>query len=133
MDRLASRPEFRQHRHDIAEQYTFRFSCQNPVMPQRVCPLIGQEIHRLQAPMSNGQARPLCPYKEAWAEGPSVIYAPDHWLVYYDKYNKGGYGAVETTDFQTFKPVTVSLPKGIRHGTVLAVSAAALDDERFRQ
>ena len=76
---------------------------------------------------------PFTDNKEAWAEGPSVIYARDRWLVYYDKYNKGGYGAVETTDFKTFKPVSVSLPKGIRHGTTLAVSAAALDDKRFKQ
>ncbi len=62
--------------------------------------------------------------REAWAEGPAVIRAGDRWLVYYDKYNKGGYGAVETRDFKTFAPVAVSLPKGIRHGTVVAVDGA---------
>lgn len=59
--------------------------------------------------------------REAWAEGPSVIQVGDRWLIYYDKYNKGGYGAVETRDFVTFSPVAVTLPKGIRHGTILAV------------
>jgi hypothetical protein len=61
---------------------------------------------------------------EAWAEGPAVIRADGRWLIYYDKYNKGGYGAVETRDFKTFSPVTVSLPKGIRHGTVFEVDTA---------
>ena len=29
--------------------------------------------------------------------------------------------------------VAVERPKGIRHGTVVAVSAAALDDKRFKE
>ena len=62
--------------------------------------------------------------REAWAEGPAVIRVGAQWLVYFDKYNKGGYGAVETKDFQTFTPVKVSLPKGIRHGTLVAVDEA---------
>jgi hypothetical protein len=61
--------------------------------------------------------------REAWAEGPAVIRAGGRWLVYYDKYNKGGYGAVETQDFVTFAPVSVALPAGIRHGTVFNVDA----------
>ncbi len=74
---------------------------------------------------------PFTDSAEAWAEGPAVIRAGDRWLVYYDKYNKGGYGAVETQDFKRFSPVPVSLPKGIRHGTVVAVdeeSARRLED-----
>jgi len=58
---------------------------------------------------------------ESWAEGPAVIRTGDRWLVYYDKYNKGGYGAVATQDFKTFTPVPVALPVGIRHGTIVAV------------
>jgi hypothetical protein len=63
--------------------------------------------------------------REAWAEGPAVIHVGDRWLVYHDKYNKGGYGAVETRDFVTFSPVHAELPKGIRHGTVAEVDAAS--------
>ena len=62
--------------------------------------------------------------QEAWAEGPTALRVGDRWLVYYDKYNKGGYGAIETRDFVSFTPVHVSLPKGIRHGTVVEVDAA---------
>jgi len=63
--------------------------------------------------------------REAWAEGPAVIRVGDRWMVYYDKYNKGGYGAVETRDFVTFAPVQTALPKGIRHGTIVEVESAA--------
>lgn len=71
-----------------------------------------------------GQAGPaLTDNREAWAEGPAVIRVGDRWLVYYDKYNRGGYGAVETRDFVTFDPVQVSLPQGIRHGTIVEVDA----------
>lgn len=52
-----------------------------------------------------------------------MIRVGDRWLVYYDKYNRGGYGAVETRDFVTFDPVQVSLPQGIRHGTIVEVDA----------
>lgn len=62
--------------------------------------------------------------RESWAEGPAVIRAGDRWLVYYDAYNKGGYGAVETRDFRRFAPVQISLPKGIRHGTIVEVDAS---------
>jgi beta-xylosidase len=57
----------------------------------------------------------------SWAEGPAVIRADGRWLVYYDMYNKHAYCAVETRDFVTFTPARVSLPTGIRHGTVFAV------------
>jgi sucrose-6-phosphate hydrolase SacC (GH32 family) len=82
-------------------------------------------------PWSKAEA-PFTNNKEAWAEGPSVIQVGERWLVYYDKYNKGGYGAVETIDFKTFKPVSVSLPKGIRHGTVLSVPSTILQGERWK-
>lgn len=61
----------------------------------------------------------------AWAEGPAVIRVKDRWLVYYDMYNKGGYGAVATEDFKSFSPVKVTLPQGIRHGTVFEVDVEA--------
>ena len=59
---------------------------------------------------------------KAWAEGPSVLKVPDGWLVYFDEYNKGGYGAVRTHDFVTFTPVAATLPKGIRHGTTFELA-----------
>ncbi len=73
-------------------------------------------------PWSKSEA-PFTDNQSAWAEGPSVIRVDSTWLIYYDMYNKGGYGAVETGDFKTFSPVTVTLPKGIRHGTIFALAA----------
>ncbi len=69
--------------------------------------------------------------QDAWAEGPAVIRVNDRWLVYFDQYNKGGYGALETRDFQSFARIEVSLPAGIRHGTIVAVDAQTA--ERLRQ
>ena len=84
----------------------------------------------LEGPWGGAEA-PFTDNKEAWAEGPSVLHVGDSWLIYYDKYDKGGYGVVKTTDFKTFTPLSASLPKGIRHGTVFAVPAAELQGERW--
>jgi hypothetical protein len=100
-------------------------------------PVVGKNLRvvwsegGIDGPWSKAEA-PFTDNKEAWVEGPSVIQVGERWLVYYDKYNKGGYGAVETTDFKTFKPVNVSLPKGIRHGTVFAVPSTALQGDRWK-
>lgn len=67
---------------------------------------------------------PFTDNKVSWAEGPAVIRVDDRWLVYYDMYNKRRYGAVETRDFKSFSEVEVSLPAGIRHGTIVAISPA---------
>jgi len=68
--------------------------------------------------------------QEAWAEGPAVVRVRDHWLVYFDQYNKGGYAALETRDFQSFTPIKVSLPAGIRHGTIVEVDGQTADHLR---
>jgi len=67
---------------------------------------------------------PFTDNRVSWAEGPAVIQVGDRWLVYYDKYNKRDYAAVETRDFATFAPVAVTLPKGIKHGMIVTVDAA---------
>jgi len=64
---------------------------------------------------------PFTGAEQGWVEGPSVIHVGDRWLVYFDQYTQGGYAALETTDFQTFTKAEVSLPKGIRHGTVFRI------------
>lgn len=53
-----------------------------------------------------------------WAEGPTVLQLDDgNWVIYFDCYNKGHYGAVVTRDFKSFRDTPFTLPKGIRHGT----------------
>ena len=63
-----------------------------------------------------------------WAEGPSAIQWGDHWYVYFDKYRKHRYGALRTTDFQTWEDVSeqITMPEGIRHGTALRVPRSVL-------
>ena len=65
-----------------------------------------------------------------WAEGPTAIKFKGQWIVYFDKYTQHKYGAIVSTDLQTWTDVSDSMvfPKGLRHGTVFAISA-----EEFRQ
>jgi beta-xylosidase len=69
----------------------------------------------------------------SWAEGPAVIQVGDRWLVYFDMYNKRRYGVVETRDFATFAPVQVTLPAGIKHGTIIEVDAATAQGLALRE
>jgi hypothetical protein len=59
-----------------------------------------------------------------WAEGPTAIKIGNKWIVYFDKYTQGKYGAVTSTDLKTWEDVSdkISLPKWIRHGTVFSIS-----------
>jgi hypothetical protein len=66
---------------------------------------------------------PFTDNRIAWAEGPTVLPVGDKWLIYFDEYNQGRYAAVETDDFQSFKKVDISLPVGVRHGTMLRIDA----------
>jgi len=61
-----------------------------------------------------------------WAEGPTAIKMGEEWVVYFDKYTSGRYGAVTSTDLVNWKDISdkIVMPKGIRHGTVFKISAA---------
>lgn len=58
-----------------------------------------------------------------WAEGPTVLKIGKEWLVYFDKYTEHKYGAVKSSDLQTWTDISdqISFPNGVRHGTVFAV------------
>lgn len=64
-----------------------------------------------------------------WAEGPTVVKVGPRYLVYFDKYRDGKYGAVATTDFKNWEDVSdqISMPKGIRHGSIFKISAREFD------
>ncbi|MGI4021564.1 MAG: glycoside hydrolase family 43 protein [Janthinobacterium lividum] len=64
-----------------------------------------------------------------WAEGPTTLKLGNKWLVYFDKYTLHKYGAITSTDLINWTDVSdqVSLPKGIRHGTVFTVSKSELE------
>jgi hypothetical protein len=59
-----------------------------------------------------------------WAEGPTVIKIDGKWIVYFDKYKDGKYGAVESNDMKNWKDISdkVSFPQGTRHGSVFRIS-----------
>ncbi|WP_207429147.1 glycoside hydrolase family 43 protein [Pedobacter sp. SYSU D00535] len=59
-----------------------------------------------------------------WAEGPTVLKMGNEWLVYFDKYTEHKYGAIKSSDLENWAEVSdeISLPKGIRHGSIFEVS-----------
>jgi len=61
-----------------------------------------------------------------WAEGPTVLRQGEQWLVFFDKYRDHKYGAIASTDLKNWKDVseTISMPRGIRHGTIFTVTEA---------
>ena len=60
-----------------------------------------------------------------WAEGPTAIKIGTSWVVYFDKYREGKYGAVASSNLKDWQDISdkISMPKGLRHGTVFKVSA----------
>ena len=58
-----------------------------------------------------------------WAEGPSALQVGDRWLVYFDKYRENRFGVVSSTDLAqwTDESDRLVVPRGMRHGTALAV------------
>lgn len=64
-----------------------------------------------------------------WAEGPTTLKIDGKWLVYFDKYTAHKYGAILSADLKNWQDVSdqVSLPKGIRHGSVLQITAKQLN------
>ncbi|TMI64522.1 MAG: glycosyl hydrolase [Bacteroidetes bacterium] len=64
-----------------------------------------------------------------WAEGPTTLKVNGKWIVYFDKYRDHKYGAVESTDLATWSDISdkISLPPGIRHGSIFKISKPEFD------
>jgi beta-xylosidase len=64
-----------------------------------------------------------------WVEGPSVLRIGGYWIVYYDEYRRGRYGAMRTRDFNTWEEISedIDFPAGTRHGTAFPVSPRILE------
>ena len=64
-----------------------------------------------------------------WAEGPTTLKINGQWVVYFDKYRDHKYGAVQSRDLINWIDVSekISLPKGIRHGSIFKVTRTELD------
>ncbi|WP_221657972.1 glycoside hydrolase family 43 protein [Bacteroides salyersiae] len=65
-----------------------------------------------------------------WAEGPTAVKLGDEWIVYFDKYKKGSFGAIRSKDLKQWEDISdqISLPKGIRHGSILVVPQSIVDN-----
>lgn len=65
-----------------------------------------------------------------WAEGPTTLRIGNQWIVYFDKYRDHKYGAITSTDLKTWTDISdqITLPSGIRHGTIFKVTEKELDE-----
>jgi hypothetical protein len=74
------------------------------------------------------------PFSREWVEGPTALRVGDDWLVYFDVYREKHYGATRTRDWVNWEDVSerISLPAGVRHGTMIAVPRTLVDALRAR-
>lgn len=65
-----------------------------------------------------------------WAEGPTAVKIGDEWVVYFDKYRDHKYGAVASKDLVHWTEVSekISLPAGIRHGSIFKITKKEFDN-----
>ncbi|TCD05671.1 glycosyl hydrolase [Pedobacter frigidisoli] len=63
-----------------------------------------------------------------WAEGPTTLKMGSNWMVYFDKYRDHKYGAILSSDLKNWTDISdkISLPKGLRHGTILNITQKEL-------
>ncbi len=69
------------------------------------------------------------PFTPKFTEGPAALKIGGDWLIYFDAYRAGIYGAVKTRDFKTFTDITkeVTFPEGHKHGTAIRVTRKDLE------
>ena len=72
------------------------------------------------------------PISPDWVEGPTALQVAGRWLLYYDAYTRHRFEGLTSADLSTWAPLdaALSFPKGIRHGTALAVPAAVIEHLR---
>ncbi|GAA4203063.1 hypothetical protein GCM10022289_18740 [Pedobacter jeongneungensis] len=65
-----------------------------------------------------------------WAEGPTTLKKDHTWMVFFDKYRDHQYGAIQSVDLKNWTDVSekISLPKGLRHGTIVTIKAKELKE-----
>ncbi|NWK55614.1 family 43 glycosylhydrolase [Verrucomicrobiaceae bacterium N1E253] len=64
-----------------------------------------------------------------WAEGPSAAKLGDTWFLYWDYYRLGYYGVATSSDLVNWTEKTnqLTMPSGVRHGTMFAMPASEFD------
>lgn len=80
--------------------------------------------HSPNGPFDHPSAR----FAPTYSEGPCVVKVGEEYLIYYDAYREGRFGAVSTRDFLHFTPADhrISLPAGHKHGTIITVDESRL-------
>ncbi len=60
----------------------------------------------------------------SWVEGPTITKINDDWVIYFDQYKKGSFGAITSSNLLKWEDISeeIKLPNGIRHGTIFKVS-----------
>jgi len=77
--------------------------------------------------LTGGYSAPSLPITgKYWAEGPTVLQTGKKWIIYFDKYTEHKYGALESTDLINWTDISdkLTMPPGIRHGTVFTITKA---------
>ncbi|MER6241982.1 glycoside hydrolase family 43 protein [Streptomyces griseorubiginosus] len=72
-------------------------------------------------------ATPNGPVTPSLAEGPSLFRRDGDWIMIFDHFLEGRYGAVRSRDGGAWEPVLLGLPEGMRHASVLETSASVLE------
>lgn len=69
-------------------------------------------------------------YDKDWAEGPTIGRVRERWILYFDRYTAGSYGAMSSRDLEHWEDISdqLSFPEGTRHGSILRVSRSILDN-----
>jgi len=69
-------------------------------------------------------------YDKDWAEGPTIARVGEQWILYFDRYTAERFGALATSDLEHWDDISaqLSFPEGTRHGTILKVSRATLEN-----
>jgi Glycosyl hydrolases family 43 len=79
--------------------------------------------------LTNGFSNPSAPITgNYWAEGPTVTKIGEEWVVFFDKYRDHKYGAIASKDLINWTDISnkISLPTGIRHGTIFKITKEEL-------
>ena len=73
-------------------------------------------------------ADPSVKFAPTYSEGPCAVKVGDEWLIYFDVYREGRFGAESTKDFKNFTPIDdqISIPQGHKHWTIIKVPESVL-------
>jgi beta-galactosidase len=85
-----------------------------------------KDIHLISFAAPGGPyTSPSGPVTPRAVEGPSVFRRGEEWIMIFDHFLEGRYGAARSKDARTWEPVSLTLPPRMRHASVLETSLLA--------